>query len=90
MSTSPDTVLPGATQAFPADMDLVVRGRNPLRLADSTIQTAMQIPIPAPRASADGRGDIDASILIVTHNNEALTRLCIGALSRTHARPTYL
>jgi GT2 family glycosyltransferase len=79
-AASPATALAAAELPFPTDMDLTVRGRNPLRLSDATVQTALNSTIPTTRCAAQPDGAVDASILVVTHNNLVLTRLCLHAL----------
>ena len=72
---STSSPLAGAADFFPRGMDLTVVSRNPTRLSDATIEIVNGITIPAIELSASR-----ASIILVTHNNLAFTKLCLGAL----------
>jgi GT2 family glycosyltransferase len=65
---------------FPDDLDLVVRGRNPLRLAAETASMILEQPIPASSAMAGSTAPIRASVIIVTRDNLILTKLCLHSL----------
>jgi GT2 family glycosyltransferase len=72
-------------------LDLTVRGRNPIRLSEETVRIVLDMDLPrgtAPLSAPDERPA--ASILILTHNNLVLNRLCVHALiAHTTAEDTY-
>ena len=72
---STSSPLAGAAEVFRRDMDLTVVSRNPTRLSDATIDIVRGITIPCIELDSPR-----ASIILVTHNNLAFTRLCLGAL----------
>jgi GT2 family glycosyltransferase len=65
--------------ALPADLILTPVSRWPTRLAEETLQTALALPVPVVKPRAAARGD-SASIIIVTHNKLAYTKLCLAPL----------
>ena len=63
--------------AFPAELDLTVRARNPLRLSEETVRAALGAEIP--RVAAGGDQPM-VSVVVLTRNNLVLNRLCLHAV----------
>src|SRR4051812_48300234 len=82
--------VPGRVPAEPLPpwLDLVPRSRNPLRLAAPTLERALGAPLPDTRTGLPS-GPPSASVVIVTYNNQALTRLCLASLLGNTDGPDY-
>ena len=63
--------------ALPAALSLIPAGRRPLRLPEATLRAARSVRIPF---DDQPRGKPAASIVIVTFNNLAVTRLCLASV----------
>jgi GT2 family glycosyltransferase len=75
------TTLAPITAALPAELDLTVRGRSPIRLSEETVRVVLDMDRPrgtAPVTASDERPA--ASIVILTHNNLVLNHICLHAL----------
>ncbi len=59
------------------DLDLVPLSRRPLRLPDSTLASLLDRPVPFPHVTSCNP---DVSVVVVTRDNLALTRLCLESL----------
>jgi GT2 family glycosyltransferase len=59
------------------DLVLTPDSRRPLRLPRKTVEAVLEQPVPFPDARA---GEPHASIVVVTHDNLALTRLCLESV----------
>jgi GT2 family glycosyltransferase len=72
---------------FPADLCLAPISRHPLRLADATVRTILRTDLPA----LEGRpGPPRISIIIVTFNQVAFTKLCLATiLANSPSEPDY-
>ncbi|MBI1176482.1 glycosyltransferase [bacterium] len=64
-------------EVLPASMRVAPVSRWPTRLAEETIKIALDLPTPSATAKPSGNG---ASIVIVTHQGLAYTKLCLTAL----------
>jgi GT2 family glycosyltransferase len=63
---------------LPGDLVITPISRWPTRLPEKTFQTALALPLPeARRVAGDGPR---ASLIIVTHNGLAYTKLCLASL----------
>lgn len=80
----------GGRDPFPEDLVLEPVSRRPLQLPDETLRTLVGRPLPAVGERVDGSGvGAAASVIVVTFDNLALTRLCLESLL-THTRhPRY-
>jgi GT2 family glycosyltransferase len=76
----------GRTRGLPDDLDLVPVSRRPLRLPDATLSSLLERPVPFPAAIRD---DSDVSVIVVTRDNLALTRLCLESLLDNPDGPPY-
>jgi GT2 family glycosyltransferase len=81
----------GATSApprlpFPSDLDLTTVSRWPTRLAEVTARTVLDAPLPDPAPAVVTPA---ASVVIVTHNQLAFTRLCLESLLANTNGPNY-
>jgi GT2 family glycosyltransferase len=61
------------------DLPLTVERRRPLRLPAATQARILGAPVPFPPATADERAPF-ASVVVVSHGSEALTRLCVESV----------
>src|SRR3954454_15307044 len=89
MTTLLPSILPSKTGAgpLPEDLDLVLVARRPARLPEATARLAENLPVPVtPGASA---GTPRASIIVVTFNNLAFTKLCLTSVLASADQPTY-
>jgi GT2 family glycosyltransferase len=70
----------------PGDVDLVPLSRRPLRLAAGTLAAVSDRPVPFPSSQ-----ELEplVSIVVVTRNNLALTRLCIESVLGDQGAPAY-
>jgi GT2 family glycosyltransferase len=66
-------------RAFPAEMELEPVSRRPTTLARATIEAAQAQLVPA-RTEPPELGPESASIVVVTHNGLAFTRLCLASV----------
>src|SRR5256885_2225344 len=90
------TVQPAPPPASPAldaagplrdDLDLVLTSRRPARLPDDTSRAALEAPAPRPRR---GRPlERAASIVMVTRDNLAFTKLCVHSVLANTDFPGY-
>jgi GT2 family glycosyltransferase len=64
---------------LPEDLILTPVSRWPTRLPEKTIRTGIALPVPGARPGPASGGGC-ASIIIVTHNGMAYTKLCLTAL----------
>jgi GT2 family glycosyltransferase len=78
---------------FPADLDLTPVSRTPVELPPATVEAVLSRPITAFRAPGNAEGERPAakrvSIVIVTYNGLAFTRLCLESLLALTAYPNY-
>ena len=65
------------TRGLPADLDLVPVARRPLKLAEATLTALVERPVPFP---AHPSSDPTVSVVMVTRDNLAVTRLCLESL----------
>jgi GT2 family glycosyltransferase len=63
--------------ALPAALSLVPEGRRPLRLPEATLRAARSARVPFDNQP---RGEPSASVVVVTFNNLAVTRLCLASV----------
>ncbi len=68
-----------STHALPADLDIAPISRWPTRLPEKTLQTALALPAPFITSRAP-RSALRASIILVTHNGLAYTKMCLTTL----------
>jgi GT2 family glycosyltransferase len=71
---------------FPPDLDLRPTSRWPTRLPDATIRAVLDAPLPDPVTTAPAPA---ASVVVVTHNQLAFTRLCLESLLANTDGPEY-
>ena len=64
---------------LPESLSLVPTSRWPTRLPQTTIDTALKLPIPIAQQTT-GRSNKRASIIIVTFNGLAYTKMCLASL----------
>lgn len=81
---------------LPAGLRLEPVGRRPLRLADSTVKTLLDRPLPAdpveqraPLRASGAEAGPTASVVVVTWENLALTRLCLETLLAHTLEPSF-
>ncbi len=63
---------------IPADLDLEPVSRRPLRLPEATVRTALDRPVPFGRGRPVARPA--RSVVVVTHGQLTLTRLCLESV----------
>jgi ATP-binding cassette, subfamily B, bacterial len=70
------------TDEIPRDLVLTPLSKRPLELRAATLDTLLDRPLPAP--NGDGQTSVapsrSASLIVVTYNNLALTRLCLDSI----------
>jgi GT2 family glycosyltransferase len=66
-------------QIFPASMPLEPVSRRPTVLPRATVEAALDTPLPRYEGGAGAIGE-SASIVVVTHDNLAFTRLCLRSV----------
>jgi GT2 family glycosyltransferase len=66
-------------QIFPASMPLEPISRRPTVLPRATVEAALDTPLPRYEGGAAAVGE-SASIVVVTHDNLAFTRLCLRSV----------
>src|SRR5207249_2078492 len=76
-----------AGHPFPPGLDLSAAGRWPTRLADATIRAVLANPLPASPAPGPDRPAV--SVVVVTFDNLAFTRLCLESLIANTDGPDY-
>jgi GT2 family glycosyltransferase len=69
-------------------LDLALASRRPARLPDDTLRAALDAPVPRPRRGY-GPPSHPASVVIVTHNNLAFTKLCVHTVLANTGFPGY-
>ncbi len=74
------------TLGLPHGLEVTPRARRPLRLPEETTSWALERPVPFP---PPGAGDPEASIVVVTRDNLALTRLCLESVLADPGTPLY-
>ena len=80
-------VRPGSSRpALSADLDLVPVSRRPLRLEPDTTAALLARPVPFPPRQV---GTPAATVVVVTHGNLALTRLCLEGVLERSGPPGY-
>jgi len=80
------------TGALAEDLPLVVERRRPLRLAAAAHERILAAPVPfAAGEAANGAAPASpaASVVVVSHENVALTRLCVESVLANTARPPF-
>ena len=68
-----------ATPALPEDLVITPVSRWPTRLPEETLKVAAGLPVPEVAWSEVDSGD-QASVILVTHNGLAYTRMCVASL----------
>ena len=84
-------------QPFPLELDITPVSRRPTRLSEETLKAVLERPVPVFESRlpppADGRAvsmfTKPVSIVVSTHNNLALTRLCLESLLANTDYPSY-
>jgi GT2 family glycosyltransferase len=74
---------------FAADLSLAVVSRRPVELLAATVEAVLSRPVPSyetPQLPGEGPA---ASVVVVTHDNLPLTRLCLESLLWGTQRPAY-
>ena len=74
----------------PPDLDLHLLSRRPPRLTDETVRRVDAMPVPVhvePDAGDPARPE--ASVIVVTYNNLAFTKLCVAGLTANTRDLTY-
>ncbi|HKG02358.1 MAG TPA: glycosyltransferase family 2 protein [Conexibacter sp.] len=74
--------------ALADDLPLAVERRRPLRLAAATHERILAAPVPFADGQAEGEQAPAASVVVVTHDNVALTRLCVESVLANSAGQT--
>ncbi len=67
------------TSVFPDGLELAPVSRRPVRLPTSTVETVLAAPLPDAGGEPDAGRPV-ASVVIVTFNNLAFTRMCLESL----------
>jgi GT2 family glycosyltransferase len=70
---------PRTPTVFPPDMDLEPVSRRPLQLARGTVEAAQAVPVSI-HEDAPALGAESASIVVLTHDGLAFTRLCLESV----------
>jgi GT2 family glycosyltransferase len=68
-----------ASELFPATMPLEPVSRRPTILPRATVEAAFDTPVPSYEGKGGAVGE-SASIIVVTHDNLAFTRLCLRSV----------
>jgi GT2 family glycosyltransferase len=76
----------GVSMAVPGDIDLVPVSRRPLRLATRTLSSVCERPVPFPQRQT---AEPQTTIVLVTRDNLAVTRLCIESVLADADAPAY-
>jgi hypothetical protein len=74
--------------ALADDLPLAVERRRPLRLAAATEQRILDAPPPFARET-DSTAQPAASVVVVSHDNLVLTRLCVESVLANAAQPPF-
>jgi GT2 family glycosyltransferase len=85
--TNPEPAPAFCPGALPSDLDLRLLGRRPARLPEATVRGVMGAPIPV--APEMPPGLIAASVVVVTFNNLAFTRMCLASLLANTGGPAH-
>src|SRR4051794_21456111 len=72
--------------ALPADLDLTLLARRPPKLCEATQRLATDLPVPVMSAPV---GAPRASVVVVTYNNLAFTKLCVASLFGNTTDPSF-
>jgi GT2 family glycosyltransferase len=76
--------------ALAADLSLGAARRRPLRLPDAVQERILSAPVPFPGGAAPGEaGAPAASVVVVSHDSAALTRLCVESVLASTERSAY-
>lgn len=75
VTLSPPLMVPAA---LPADLDLRLVSRRPARLPEATLRVARDLPVPL--AGTLLSGPPTATVIVVTYNNLAFTKLCLTSV----------
>ena len=81
--------VPGSARrrrALTADLRLTPVARRPLRLPPETVEQVVTAPLPSP---ADAGAPPEASIVVISHDNLPLTRLCVESVLENTDSPAY-
>jgi GT2 family glycosyltransferase len=70
---------PRTATVFPAEMDLEPASRRPLQLPRGTVEAAQAVPVSV-HEDAPALGSESASIVVLTHDGLAFTRLCLESV----------
>lgn len=70
---------PRPASVFPREMEMQPVSRRPLKLARGTVEAAQAVPVSA-HEDAPALGPGSASIVVLTHNGLAFTRLCLESV----------
>jgi GT2 family glycosyltransferase len=83
---APDLSVPSAA-ALPGWLDLTLVSRRPARLPEVTCRAALALPVPV--AVRPPHGSPAASIVVVTYNNLAFTKLCLASVLGNTDEPNF-
>lgn len=75
--------------SFPDSLSLTPVSRRPLRLAPDTLRTVLERPFPSALQDRQTSQSPVASIIVVTWNNLAISRLCIESLLAQTDEPSF-
>lgn len=79
---------PAAAPAIPASLVLDAVSRRPLVLPDATVAHARTLEYPVPAAGVDHEHPA-VSVVVVCHNQQTLTRLCLASLLADTGAPRF-
>jgi GT2 family glycosyltransferase len=77
-----------AHPVLPLDLELTLATRRPARLPEQTFRAVMDMAVPVSPRSFE-HGPVKASIVVVTFNNLAFTRMCLASLLANTGSPAY-
>ncbi len=69
-----------APAPIPAELVLEPVSRRPLTLPGDTVRAVLERPVPTVEPSTTGGGTVETSVVVVTFENLAFTRLCLESL----------
>ena len=69
-----------AVEPIAAELDITVTSRRPTRLREKTVDAVLRRPEPKLLASRERHGSPINSVIVVTHENLAFTRLCVESV----------
>ena len=78
-----------APRPFPPTLVLTPISRRPTTLPDDTLRTVLDAPIPTMAACPLVDGTPRASVVVVTYDNLAFTRMCLESLLANTEGPSY-